>query len=424
MADEFDFENVKLGLLPQLVADPRDLKLAKYMAAAPLLPPTPPALNWAPAGLNWGAKANNSLGDCVPAAAVHMIQSWSANVGEFANPTDDQTIDAYCRACRYDRSNPNTDAGCFLTTVLQYWRETGIASGVDPIVYQGVVLSGTFQFHENVTSQTNRVMRAKVIGRDRQGRIVPVNPTFGFTDIWGHVPIAGLTNDVQGDHVDITPAGPAMAQEIITVNVPGAPVLSQTVQLKPFTACIAALNPGALTVVNCIKPFAVGDIIVGDKSGARFRVDSVGPMPTFHKILAYVSLALGWDASDLVKAQAQQELKYAVQIFGGAFIAVALPLSVKGQTTWTVTGDPTVTGPALRWSWGGHCVFVAGYDADYVYFVSWGSAGFKMTWDFYFKYVNQSFGLVAMDWISKASLLSASGFDLGTMLDDLAIVTA
>lgn len=416
---------MKLGLRPQLVADPRDLKMRTYMAALSLLPPVPPALNWAIPNYNYGQLANNYLGDCVPAAASHMIQNWTALVNESASPTVDQTIDVYCRACRYDRLDAGGGPGCFLTTVLQYWRETGVATGQDPVVYTGNLLSGAFQFHETVACTANKTMKAKVVGRDRQGRIVSAHPTFAFSGIYGpNTPPDGCTNDVQGDTVFITPSKVA-ATEVITATIPGVPVLSQRVVLSPFTAAIAALSPGALTVVNNIKPFSIGDIIVGNSSGARFQVTGVGPQPVFHKILAYVSLQLGWDQAAPIQAQAQLELKQAVQIFGGAFIAIALPNTAKNKMTWDVEGDPNdAASPAMRWSWGGHCVFVTGYDSQYVYFVTWGLTSIKMTWAFYYAYINQSFAIVSMDWISKASLLSASGFDLGTLLDDLAVVTA
>ncbi len=110
------------------------------------------------------------------------------------------------------------------------------------------------------------------------------------------------------------------------------------------------------------------------------------------------------------------DIKDAVWLFGGAYIGVALPITAQGQDTWLVTSAGT-TGDGAPGSWGGHCVFVVGYDARFVTFISWGRL-MKMSWNFWWAYCDESYGLLSKDWIAKGK--APSGFDAAALAADMA----
>ena len=71
--------------------------------------------------------ANDTLGDCTCAAAGHMIECWTANLGDAFTPTSAQVIAAYSAVSGYIVGNPATDNGAAELDVLNYWRQKGIA---------------------------------------------------------------------------------------------------------------------------------------------------------------------------------------------------------------------------------------------------------------------------------------------------------
>ena len=70
---------------------------------------------------------NDSLGDCVCAAAGHMIQEWTRYAGAPIIPTDAEILAAYEQIGGYVPGDPSTDQGCDMLTALNTWRQTGIA---------------------------------------------------------------------------------------------------------------------------------------------------------------------------------------------------------------------------------------------------------------------------------------------------------
>lgn len=84
-----------------------------------------------------------------------------------------------------------------------------------------------------------------------------------------------------------------------------------------------------------------------------------------------------------------QHVMASIYLLRGAYIGIALPISAKGQEIWDVVDDPG----GARGSWGGHAVYVAKYDRDYLTCVTWGGLK-KMTWDFLDKYCDEAFAIV------------------------------
>lgn len=109
--------------------DRRTLTLSDYVGSGLALPS---ACDWSPAvrhGLfesGWPLYGNDAIGDCTIAAAAHMIELWSANVGSEIVPSQADVLAGYKAVSGYD-GTPETDGGCAELDVLNFWRQTGIA---------------------------------------------------------------------------------------------------------------------------------------------------------------------------------------------------------------------------------------------------------------------------------------------------------
>lgn len=103
--------------------DRRTLQLAKYLkpGAAPVSAAYQEKVS------SWPMLLNDQLGDCVCAAAGHMIQEWTEYAGDPIVPTDDQILKAYEVIGGYNPNDPSTDQGCDMLTALNVWRQQGIA---------------------------------------------------------------------------------------------------------------------------------------------------------------------------------------------------------------------------------------------------------------------------------------------------------
>ena len=122
-----DPRKLKLGKLAAR-HDPRTLLLASYITPALPAPPASCDLT-AKVGANWGMMANNQIGDCTCAAAGHLIMEWTANAKKkMVTPTDKQIIAAYSAITGYNPVTGANDNGAQEIDVLNYWRQSGIAS--------------------------------------------------------------------------------------------------------------------------------------------------------------------------------------------------------------------------------------------------------------------------------------------------------
>lgn len=118
-----DHSAVRLGKRVA-ISDSRTLKLAKYLT--PGLPPPPAICDWTDGIADWGAMANDRLGDCTIASCGHLAMLWTANLDSMKVIPDSQIIAAYSAVSGY---NPNTgahDDGANIIDVLNYWVNTGI----------------------------------------------------------------------------------------------------------------------------------------------------------------------------------------------------------------------------------------------------------------------------------------------------------
>ena len=113
--------------------DTRTVWLEQVMQ--PPLPTAPDAVDYTPAvdaaiaaaGLpDWGMLKNDTLGICAVAAADHIDMVWTANAGDFAQPTDADAVQVYEEVTGYNPNDPSTDQGTDPLELLKYWTNIGI----------------------------------------------------------------------------------------------------------------------------------------------------------------------------------------------------------------------------------------------------------------------------------------------------------
>lgn len=114
------------------------------------------------------------------------------------------------------------------------------------------------------------------------------------------------------------------------------------------------------------------------------------------------------------------EIRQAINLFGGAYIGLSLPLSAQNQTVWDANNFWTRKDSRyLPGSWGGHAVFVPKYDGNSFTCITWG--GLKtMTVAFWNKYCDEAHVLFGQDWLTNLKV-SPSGFDMSTLISDLGL---
>ena len=127
-----------------------------------------------------------------------------------------------------------------------------------------------------------------------------------------------------------------------------------------------------------------------------------------HKLAAYVS----------VTPHITQHVKQGMNLFGGLYIGISLPNTAQTQTVWDLPTGQFDPNDALPDSWGGHCVFAVGYDADGVTVVTWGALK-KMTWAFWNTYVDEAYCLLSPDFLNESGA-SPLGFNFTQLQTDLA----
>jgi hypothetical protein len=104
--------------------DDRTLKISRYLAAPP---PLPAAIDWGGNVGVWGELGNDAVGDCTFAGPGHLEMLWTADSGTEFNPTTEQVLADYSAVTGYNPADPSTDQGADMLTVMNYWRQTGIA---------------------------------------------------------------------------------------------------------------------------------------------------------------------------------------------------------------------------------------------------------------------------------------------------------
>lgn len=124
-----------------------------------------------------------------------------------------------------------------------------------------------------------------------------------------------------------------------------------------------------------------------------------------HVLLAFAEVSVG----------SPTQVKQAINLFGGVYIGLEVSNYVMSSmpAVWDLVADDGGID-------GGHCVFVTGYDAHTLTFISWGQL-YKMTWAFWAKYVDEAHALLSKDFLA-ANGLDPQGFNLAQLQADLGLI--
>lgn len=109
------------------------------------------------------------------------------------------------------------------------------------------------------------------------------------------------------------------------------------------------------------------------------------------------------------------EVRTAIHLFGGVYIGISLPLSAQTQNEWDIVSPSSPQ--TIAGSWGGHCVYVCGYDQHGFTCITWGQLK-KMTLGFWENYVDEAYALVGQDWFNQQGI-APDGFNLSQLQQDL-----
>lgn len=113
-----------------------------------------------------------------------------------------------------------------------------------------------------------------------------------------------------------------------------------------------------------------------------------------------------------------KEIRQTVNLFGGVYIGVSLPLSAQTQDVWDVAVDDG-TGNTEPGSWGGHAVWIPKYDENSFECVTWGRLK-RMTLAFWLKYVDEAHALFSNAWLTANG--APNGFAQDALEADLGAI--
>jgi hypothetical protein len=108
-------------------------------------------------------------------------------------------------------------------------------------------------------------------------------------------------------------------------------------------------------------------------------------------------------------------IKYAIYLFGGAYLGVELPLAYQGAASWDTPAD--LNGNNAPGSWGGHAIPAIAWDENWITIITWGKP-LKMSWGAWAAYGEESYAILSPDLVTGAKT-SPDGFDLTTLQADL-----
>jgi hypothetical protein len=110
------------------------------------------------------------------------------------------------------------------------------------------------------------------------------------------------------------------------------------------------------------------------------------------------------------------ELRLAIENFGGCYIGVALPLSAQTQSEWDVPAAG-LTGVGEPGSWGGHAIPLVAYDETSFTCVTWGRL-IKITPAFLRAYCDEAYAVISRNWLADSGI-SPPGLNWDGLLADL-----
>lgn len=121
-----------------------------------------------------------------------------------------------------------------------------------------------------------------------------------------------------------------------------------------------------------------------------------------------------------IDPQSRTNVEAALNMLGGIYVGVDLPISAQEQTVWDVAPVGGYTPSYAPLSWGGHAMAMLGYDRTHVVFVTWGAVKVA-TREWFSTYCTEAWALIDSLWVDQTGL-SPSGFNIELLLADLAAI--
>jgi hypothetical protein len=112
-----------------------------------------------------------------------------------------------------------------------------------------------------------------------------------------------------------------------------------------------------------------------------------------------------------------EEVRVALDLFGGLYGGAELAVAAQKQDVWDVSGGKN----GAPGSWGGHCINFGQYTDREIRCVTWGAPK-DATWPWIDEYVDELYALISPDWFGAAGK-TPQGLDLETLEADLRLVT-
>ncbi|MEZ0090105.1 hypothetical protein [Streptacidiphilus sp. EB129] len=223
------------------------------------------------------------------------------------------------------------------------------------------------------------------------------------------------------------------------------------VALKDFTAYAAAPLPAPPASVDWASGVSTWPMDGNDQYGdctmaaAAHLIQSWNaqtkeqdPVPTAQQVVdQYFTLSGGQDSglaeSDVLKAwqtgglwgnqvvayapvnvHALTAIRQTIALFGGVYAGIQVPSNAQQQfqagQPWTL--DPGWQSQPIE---GGHAIPLLGYDADWLYVITWGAVQ-KVAWDWWSTYSDEAWAVLAQQYREAGTV---NGIDLATLTADL-----
>jgi hypothetical protein len=114
------------------------LKLRHYLGANLPSPPASVSYTTSASASLASIFGNDTLGDCVIAALMHLVGVWTGNAGSIFIPTPAQVIAMYSAIGGYVPGDPSTDNGCDMQTAMNWIVANGYPNGDKPVGYVAI----------------------------------------------------------------------------------------------------------------------------------------------------------------------------------------------------------------------------------------------------------------------------------------------
>ena len=234
--------------------------------------------------------------------------------------------------------------------------------------------------------------RIRLAAHLRAGASPPPSATYDAVPTWGM-----LGNDTWGD---CTCAGDGHIAEILSFYGQDTEATVTTTEALAAYSAISGFNPDA---------GPSGDNPTDQGASVQ---DALGYLRTTG--MSGVKI----DAFAEVEPGDMNAIQMAVAQFGCLSAGVNLPAIAQQQFG---DGQPWDVVPDDGGIEGGHCIILAGYDQEFLYFVTWGQVQ-KATYAWWAKYGEEIWAVVSRGWVS-AQGADPEGVDLASLGTQFAILT-